>query len=366
MVTYLHSGKAVIALSMALILAATLFPFDFDFEGHISIREQFSPGGAIGSRGNDLIIGADAALTQGFTGTLSDLRIWSYALTSEQVAKEARVKVRAAQGCAACYFFADASGGVLKDGSGKGNHGTLVGGPRWISDDRSAGLVFDGSGQHVRVPNSPSIDIGGRRMSILMRVALEDSTADGVIVAKPWHRGAMAPPYYQYGVEFGKLKRSVDFYFADTRGRLWGPFSVSPPVGSWTHIAFVYDGTVRGYVDGRELLVANPSQPWQLSDIVGNLLLFVPLGFGLAAAGRSKGIAPRNTIAFSGALGMTVSLGVEILQCWLPSREPSWFDIAANSAGAALGAGFYVAAGLQVLERLKALRRDRSVRPDRL
>ncbi len=85
-----------------------------------------------------------------------------------------------------------------------------------------------------------------------MRIALEDSPSDGVIVAKPWHWGLMVSPYYQYGIEFGRHAKSVDFYFGDTRGRLNGPFSVKPPLGVWTHVAFVYDGTVRGYVDGRE------------------------------------------------------------------------------------------------------------------
>jgi VanZ family protein len=190
-------------------------------------------------------------------------------------------------------------------------------------------------------------------MTISMRVLLEDTPSDGVIVAKPWRHGVMKPPYYQYGVEFGALERSVDFYFADTRGRLRGPFSVRPPVGIWTHIAFVYDGAVKGYVDGREVLATASAQPWDLSDILGNLLLFVPFAFGLAAVGQTRAIPPARGIPLIIVLGAMVSLGVETAQCWLPDREPSWLDFAANCASSGLGAGLHFIANPEVSGRLK-------------
>lgn len=361
-----QSGKGAAVWGLALILAATLFPFDFSFDEQISISDEFSPGKAIMPRGNDLIIGADAAFGQAFRGRIGELRICRDPLTPDQVAKEAQrtLEVQAdghsTEPCAASYSFTESSGTVLSDDSGNENHGKLIGGPQWTRDGGRGALFFDGSGQHVRVPNDPSIDIGGHSISISMLVALEDSPSDGVIVAKPWRRGVVAPPYYQYGVEFGKLERSVDFYFADTRGRLIGPFSVRPPVGTWTHVAFVYDGAVRGYVDGRELLGTNVGQPWDLLDIVGNLLLFVPFGFGLAAVAQSRGVPPERAILLIIALGAAFSLGVETLQCWLPDREPSWIDVAANSASSALGAGLHFAVSSEVLERFKRLLFDRS------
>jgi VanZ like family/Concanavalin A-like lectin/glucanases superfamily len=344
-----------------LILAGTLFPFDFSFDEQISISDEFSPGGAMRPRGNDLIIGADAAFSEAFRGKIGELRICADALTPDQVAKEAQLALaaqagaRSTKGCAASYSFAESSGTVLRDDSGNENHGKLIGGPQWLRDGGRGALFFNGSGQYVRVPNNPSIDFGGHSITLSMRVALEDSPSDGVIVAKPWRQGVWEPPYYQYGVEFGKFGRSVDFYFADTRGRLMGPFSVKPPVGPWTHIAFVYDGAVRGYVDGREVLAANVGHPWELSDIVGNLLLFVPFAFGLAAVGQSRGIPPGRAIPLIIALGAALALGVETLQCWLPDRDPSWIDVAANGASSALGAGLYFAASAGVLERLKRL-----------
>src|SRR2546425_3537051 len=360
-----QSGKAAAVLGLALILAATLFPFDFSFHEQVSISDDFWLGGAMRPRGNDLIIGADAAFMQGFKGKIGELRIHRDALTAVQLAKEAQTPqpqdgARPTQECAACYFFTESSGAVLRDDSGKGNHGKLVGGPRWIREEGRGALLFNGSGQHVHVPDNPSIDIGGRSITISMRVLLEESPSDGVIIAKPWRQGVMEPPYYQYAVEFGKRERSVDFHFADTRGRLRGPFSVRPPVDVWTQIAFVYDGAVRGYVDGRELLATNVSPPEDLFDIVGNLLLFVPFAFGLAAMGQGRGVRPERAIPLILVLGAALSFGVETLQCWLPDRDPSWFDVAANSASSAIGAGLHFAAGSEMLKRLKRLLLDRS------
>jgi VanZ family protein len=341
---------------LALVVAATLFPFDFSFEQHISFSNSFKLSKSIESRGNDLIIGADAAFGQPLRGKIDELRIYRIALTPLQIAQEAKTLPgmgsveRPVEGLVASYSFNETSGAVLRDDSGNGNEGKLANGPG--AEGRRGALVFNGSGQYVRVPNSPSIDIGGMSLTILMRIALQDSRSDGVIIAKPWHRGVMQYPYYQYGVEFdGSGAKSVDLYLGDTSGRARGPFSVKPPLEVWTHVAFVYDGVIRGYVDGREQLVAGFDDPWDLGDFVGNLLLFIPLGFGLAIMARSKRLPPNRAVPLVLLLGAGVSLGVETLQCWLPGREPSLIDIAANCTSSILGAVLYLVADRQDLTR---------------
>jgi VanZ family protein len=338
-------------------VAATLYPFDFSIDEQVSIRGGFSPGSAIRHGGNGLVIGTDGAFSQPFRGKIGELRIYRVALAPDEVAKEAqRLAVVSSAHGAASYSFTESSGAVLRDDSGNGNHGKLVGGPRWIREGGQGALFFDGSGQYVHVPDNPSIDIGGRSITISMRLMLEGSPSDEVIVARPWRWGVMTTPYYQYGVEYRGRDRSVDFYFADIRGRVSGPFSMRPPLGVWTHVAFVFNaGNVRGYVDGRELLAAEIGQVWDLFDIVVNLLLFVPLGFGLAAVGESLGVPPEKAIPLILALGAALSLGVEVMQCWLPDREPSLIDVAVNSVSSALGAALHFAAGSELFERLKRL-----------
>lgn len=353
---------------LALILAATLFPFDFSFNEHISFSNKFRLSSTIGSRGNDLIIGTDGAFGQAFRGKIDELRIYRHALMPVQIAQDAKRTLEVqrevppalpgmssedqpVEGLAASYSFNETSGTVLRDDSSKGNDGELVNGSEWTREGKRGVLIFNGSGQHVRVPNSSSIDIGGQSITISMRIALEDSPSDGVIVAKPWHWGLMEYPYYQYGIEFGSHAKSVDFYFGATNGRLRGPFSVKPPLGVWTHVAFVYDGVVRGYVDGREQLVTGFGDPWSLGDIVGNLLLFIPLGFGLAAMTQSKGVPPVKAIPFILVFGAALSVCVEILQCWLPGRYPSFIDIATNSISSILGAVLYFVGGYRGFTR---------------
>ena len=344
---------------LALVIAATLFPFDFTFDQHVDFINKFNLSRTVASRETGLIIGADGAFEQPLKGKIDELRIYRNALTPLQIEREAKIlsgkepRKPVAEGLVASYSFNEASGEVLRDNSGNGNDGRLVNAPKWSAERQGGALVFNGSGQYVSVASSPSMDIGGQSLTISMRIALEDTSSDGVIVAKPWFAEVMRYPDYQLGVEFdGNGARTVDLYLGDTSGREHGPFSVKPPLGTWTHVAFVYDGMVRGYVDGQEMLVAGFGDPWDLGDIVGNLLLFIPLGFGLEAIAQSRGLRPKWAILLVFVLGGAVSLCVEILQCWLPLREPSFMDVASNSISAALGAILYAAGGLQDLRQL--------------
>jgi hypothetical protein len=82
-----------------------------------------------------------------------------------------------------------------------------------------------------------------------------------VIVGKPWFASAMTYPFYQYGVEYSNgYNHTLDFYFGDPDGRLHGPYRMDPPLETWVHVAYTYDGsTVRGYLDGAPELSAGDS-----------------------------------------------------------------------------------------------------------
>lgn len=66
-----------------------------------------------------------------------------------------------------------------------------------------------------------------------------------------------------------------------------------------------------------------------LADSIANVLLFVP--FGMAAAACLRGAA-RPVIA-----GLVLSLGIEVAQLLVPGRYASPWDVAFNTAGAAVG-----------------------------
>src|SRR5438309_7797764 len=148
----------------------------------------------------------------------------------------------------------------------------------------------------------------------------------------------MQYPFYQYGVEFA-ANETLNFYFGDSSGRLRGAFRMRPHIGIWKHVAFTYDGRlVRGYIDGRENLAVAIGERWHPRDILVNLLLFVPFGFGVAGMMRERAAPQLQAILVALASGCLLSLGVETAQCWLPTRDPSLVDVAANTISAALGA----------------------------
>ena len=65
------------------------------------------------------------------------------------------------------------------------------------------------------------------------------------------------------------------------------------------------------------------------SDALANLILFVPLGATLLANGR---IGPR-AVGLAGLL----SAGIELVQIFIPGRDPSLGDVCFNTLGAAVG-----------------------------
>ena len=72
--------------------------------------------------------------------------------------------------------------------------------------------------------------------------------------------------------------------------------------------------------------------PWTEPDavnIVGNVLLFAPLGAGLQLLGWGG----RRTVA----AGFALSAAVELAQLAIPGRTTSTADVLCNTAGAALG-----------------------------
>ena len=73
--------------------------------------------------------------------------------------------------------------------------------------------------------------------------------------------------------------------------------------------------------------------PVKLIDIVVNILLYVPLGYGVIRAFASKA-RPWQVAALAGALSVTV----EWTQLYSHSRFPSVQDVVCNMSGAWIGA----------------------------
>jgi len=76
-----------------------------------------------------------------------------------------------------------------------------------------------------------------------------------------------------------------------------------------------------------------------VQDVFINLIGFIPLGFILAATFSKAGsIFERNSILITVILCFTVSLLIEIIQAWIPSRSSDFLDLVLNTLGGFSGA----------------------------
>lgn len=80
--------------------------------------------------------------------------------------------------------------------------------------------------------------------------------------------------------------------------------------------------------------------PLTFRDVPLNILLFIPLGFGLTGllVRRGRGTAVASRVVLASAL---LSAALETVQLFMPDRAPSLADVAANALGALLGYGLY-------------------------
>ena len=89
------------------------------------------------------------------------------------------------------------------------------------------------------------------------------------------------------------------------------------------------------------------------TDILSNLVLFVPLGVAAGWLARTLRFGVAASVAMAVAGGVLLSSTGEWLQSFLPERSPSWIDIVSNGLGVAAGAW----AGWRTALRLAAVRR---------
>lgn len=94
-----------------------------------------------------------------------------------------------------------------------------------------------------------------------------------------------------------------------------------------------------------------------LADVVGNILLFVPLGLTVAGV-LSRASAPVRLVAAGGA-GVALSALIEVVQLYIPGRATDVDDVIFNGLGAVVGA----AALLVYLRRTRGRAAPQRARP---
>jgi VanZ family protein len=92
-----------------------------------------------------------------------------------------------------------------------------------------------------------------------------------------------------------------------------------------------------------------------LQDVAINVIGFIPLGFCFCAFLHIGKIWPRVSTPLAVVVfGAAVSLTIEILQFYLPTRDSSLTDVITNTLGTAIGVGLYYLASRQLVARLKS------------
>ena len=144
------------------------------------------------------------------------------------------------------YTFETGKGNAVKDLSGNGNDGKLMG-PKWGDGKPRGGLVFGGNGPRdfVEIPDSDSLDLV-EGLTVEMWVFLNSpSTAGGT--------GATKESTYKVGPR-NNLKAELRML---TTTNAWGSAVLISnsvlPLKEWVHIAGTYDaksGDGKIYIDG--------------------------------------------------------------------------------------------------------------------
>lgn len=91
-------------------------------------------------------------------------------------------------------------------------------------------------------------------------------------------------------------------------------------------------------------------------DMVVNIVGFTPFGFFFAAwFAKSRGLSSRKASLLAVLLSAVLSLAIELIQAWIPSRDSQLMDVLMNTSGAALGSLVFV--GLRGTRRQRLVMR---------
>jgi VanZ family protein len=101
-------------------------------------------------------------------------------------------------------------------------------------------------------------------------------------------------------------------------------------------------------------LLGTENKPGKPLDVVLNILLFIPFGFGLCAKLRDRGASARAAVLLSWLAGALLSYSIELAQFYMPARDSGWEDVLTNSTGALFGACLVLLAGSWVQRHLAA------------
>lgn len=146
----------------------------------------------------------------------------------------------------ALYTFETGSGKIVKDLSGKGNNGTLMG-AKWGEGNPGGGLVFGGNAPRdfVEIPDSDSLDL------------VEGLTVEMWLYLNAWSTAGGTGATKELAYKVGPRSDKKVLIRMTTTANAWGAAvaagQTDMPLKKWVHIAGTYDaksGVGKIYIDG--------------------------------------------------------------------------------------------------------------------
>ena len=146
----------------------------------------------------------------------------------------------------ALYTFETGNGKVVKDLSGKGNDGTLMG-AKWGEGNPGGGLVFGGNAPRdfVEIPDSDSLDL------------VEGLTVEMWLYLNAWSTAGGTGATKELAYKVGPRSDKKVLIRMTTTANAWGAAvaagQTDMPLKKWVHIAGTYDaksGVGKIYIDG--------------------------------------------------------------------------------------------------------------------
>ena len=147
------------------------------------------------------------------------------------------------------YSFDEGQGNVLRDHSGKGNHGKILG-PQWEKLADGYALKFDGVDDSVDCGNDESMRGVAKKGTVA--VWLKPAKYGSGILS--WHTGGSWHDQRWVFITTHKTDDSVSYILADGNSRRKGKWAPPAPLNEWTHYALTVDGKrIRQYANGIHL-----------------------------------------------------------------------------------------------------------------
>ena len=184
------------------------------------------------------------ARSRTFDGMLDDVRIYKGMLTATEIAE---IFNAGNTGPVAHWKLDEDSGATANDTAG--NHHGLVSGGTWASGHIDGGLTFNGSSDHVSVPDDDTLDLVD---AFTLSAWINNQQLNGYDLV--FNKGDAGSDQNFY---FGTVGDEITFGFHNGGFQEFNTTTVNLQTGTWYHIAATFDNTsdeVRVYLDGAEVL----------------------------------------------------------------------------------------------------------------